>query len=210
MTAALPVVVLISGRGSNLKAILDAVAHDNLPVSIRAVITNRPQAPGLQFARAAGVPTLELDHRQFPTRDSFDTALMEAIDRDAPGLVVLAGFMRILGRDFIARYRGRLINIHPSLLPQFPGLDTHARAIAAGVKEHGATVHFVTDEVDGGPIIAQARVPVRPDDSAATLAARVLEAEHRLLPEAMREFAAGRVALDATADVIRWTGASAC
>lgn len=210
MTAALPVVVLISGRGSNLKAILDAVAHDNLPVSIRAVIANRPQAPGLQFARAAGVPTLALDHQKFPTRDSFDAALMQAIDRHAPGLVVLAGFMRILGRDFIARYRGRLINIHPSLLPQFPGLDTHARAIAAGVKEHGATVHFVTDEVDGGPIIAQARVPVRPDDSAATLAARVLEAEHRLLPQAMREFAAGRVALDATADVIRWAGASAC
>ena len=210
MTAALPVVVLISGRGSNLKAILDAVAHDTLPVSIRAVISNRPQAPGLQFARAAGVPILELDHRQFSTRDSFDAALMEAIDRHAPRLVVLAGFMRILGRDFIARYRGRLINIHPSLLPQFPGLDTHARAIAAGVKEHGATVHFVTDEVDGGPIIAQARVPVRADDTAATLAARVLQEEHRLLPQVMRDFAAGRVTLDETANVTRRMGASTC
>lgn len=210
MTMALPVVVLISGRGSNLKAIIDAVAHDNLPVSIRAVIANRPQAPGLQLARAAAVPALELDHRQFPTRDSFDAALMEAIDRHAPALVVLAGFMRILGRDFIAHYRGRLINIHPSLLPQFPGLDTHARAVAAGVKEHGATVHFVTDEVDGGPIIAQARVPVLSDDTPATLAARVLAAEHRLLPQAIRDFATGRVALDATGGVIRRAGAAAC
>ena len=210
MTAALPVVVLISGRGSNLKAILDAVAHDNLPISIRAVISNRPRAPGLQFARAADVPTFELDHRQFPTRESFDAALIEAIDRHAPRLVVLAGFMRILGRDFIARYRGRLINIHPSLLPQFPGLDTHARAIAAGVKEHGATVHFVTDEVDGGPIIAQVRVPVRADDTVATLAERVLQAEHRLLPQAIRDFATGRVTLDETANVIRRVGAATC
>ena len=210
MTTALPVVVLISGRGSNLKAILDAVTHDSLPIAIRAVISNRPQAPGLQFAQAAGVPTVTLDHRSFPTREAFDTALAQTIDRYDPRLVVLAGFMRILGRDFIARYRGRLINIHPSLLPLFPGLDTHARAIAAGAKEHGATVHFVTDEVDGGPIIAQARVPVRPDDTPTTLAARVLEQEHRLLPQALRDFALGRLALDEAANVVRRAGASAC
>lgn len=210
MTAVLPVVVLISGRGSNLKAILDAIAHDDLPIALRAVISNRPQAPGLAIARAAGVPTVELDHRSFPTRAAFDAALMQAIDRLAPRLVVLAGFMRILGREFIAHYRGRLINIHPSLLPQFPGLDTHARAIAAGVAEHGATVHFVTDEVDGGPIIAQARVPVQPGDTPTALAARVLQAEHRLLPQAIRDFAAGRLALDESADIVRWAGASTC
>ena len=210
MTAALPVVVLISGRGSNLKAILDAVAREHLPVSVRAVISNRPQAAGLAFAHDAGVPTFELDHRQFSTRESFDAALIQLIDRHAPRLVVLAGFMRILGREFIAHYRGRLINIHPSLLPQFPGLNTHARAIAAGAKEHGATVHFVTDEVDGGPIVAQARVAVLPDDTPATLAARVLREEHRLLPQAIREIAAGQVALDESADVVRRADAPTC
>ncbi len=185
------VVALISGRGSNLEAILEA----GLPVRIAAVISNNPQAPGLAIARAHGVPTAALDHRRFPDRETFDQALAEQIDRHRPDLVVLAGFMRILTDTFVNRYRGRMINIHPSLLPAYPGLDTHAEVLRDGVKIHGCTVHFVTPKVDHGPIIVQAAVPVRSGDSEATLAARVLEQEHRILPRAIRWFAEGRLAV---------------
>lgn len=193
--AGLPTVILISGRGTNLQAILDDVRAGRLPLDIRAVISNNPGAEGLKRARAANLHTEVVDHRTCPTRTAFDDALRQAIDRHAPKLVVLAGFMRILGREFIAHYAGRLINIHPSLLPKYPGLDTHARALAAGEREHGASVHFVTPEVDGGPVIAQATVPVRPDDTPQTLAARVLEAEHRLYPLALRWFVEGRLTI---------------
>lgn len=193
--ARLPVVVLISGRGSNLQAIIAAIAHDALPVDIRAVISNRPDAPGLQFARDAGIPVAIVDHRAFPDRAAFDKALAEAIDAHAPKLVVLAGFMRVLGADFVRHYEGRMINIHPSLLPEFPGLDTHARALAAGRARHGATVHFVTPAVDGGPAIVQAAVPVRADDTPDTLAERVLNEEHRILPLVLRWFAENRLTI---------------
>ena len=185
------VVALISGRGSNLEAILEA----GLPVRIAAVISNNPQAPGLAIARAHGVPTAALDHRRFPDRETFDQALAEQIDRHRPDLVVLAGFMRILTDTFVNRYRGRMINIHQSLLPAYPGLDTHAEVLRDGVKIHGCTVHFVTPKVDHGPIIVQAAVPVRSGDGEATLAARVLEQEHRILPRAIRWFAEGRLAV---------------
>lgn len=194
-TAGLPAVILISGRGTNLQAILDEVRADRLPLDIRAVISNNPDAEGLKRARAANLPVEVVNHRAYPTRPAFDAALQQVIDRYAPNLVVLAGFMRILGKAFIEHYVGRLINIHPSLLPKYPGLNTHARALAAGEREHGASVHFVTPEVDGGPVIAQARVPVRPDDTPQTLAARVLEQEHRLFPLALRWFAEGRLSV---------------
>lgn len=192
----LPLVILISGRGSNLQAILEQSRSGQLPVEIRAVISNRPQAQGLERARRAGVETQVLDHRQYPNREAFDLALMKVIDRYAPELVVLAGFMRILTAEFVRHYQGRLMNIHPSLLPNFPGLDTHRRALQAGKREHGASVHFVTNKVDGGPIILQARVPVYPDDTPDTLAARVLEEEHRIYPEAIRAFAEGKIRLE--------------
>jgi phosphoribosylglycinamide formyltransferase 1 len=189
----LPIVILISGRGSNMQAILEQVARGELPVDIRAVISSRPDAPGLTMAGAAGIPTEVIDHREHNGRDEYDRALRTAIDRHRPALVVLAGFMRILTPDFVRHYAGRLINIHPSLLPAFRGLRTHERALEAGVQEHGASVHFVTEELDGGPVIAQAVVPVRPGDDADRLAARVLEAEHRLYPTVIGWFAAGRL-----------------
>ena len=196
MTAArLPVVILLSGRGTNLQAIIDEVRAGNLPIDIRAVISSNPEAAGLARARAAGLRTETVDHRTYPTRADFDQALIAAIDAHAPKLVALAGFMRILGREFIEHYRGRLINIHPSLLPQFPGLDTHTRALAAGAKQHGASVHFVTPEVDAGPIIIQAALPVLPGDTPETLAERVLKEEHRILPLALRWFAEGRLTI---------------
>ena len=190
------IVVLISGRGTNLGAIIDAIAAGTLPVELAAVVCNEPDAPGVEPARQAGHEVTIVPHRDFPGRERFDAALAEAIDRHDPDLVVLAGFMRILTAGFVRRYRGRLVNIHPSLLPDFPGLDTHARAIAAGAETHGATVHFVTDELDGGPIIAQARVPVLAGDDPDTLAARVLEREHVMLPRTLAWFAARRVSLD--------------
>lgn len=184
------IVVLISGRGSNLEAVLDAARRERwsttLDAAVVAVISNRPDARGLTVATRHGVATDVVDHRQFRERDDFDRALAAAIDRHRPDLIVLAGFMRVLGVDFVRRYAGRLINIHPSLLPAFPGLRTHEEALAAGVRIHGATVHFVSEQVDAGAIIAQAAVPVRPDDDVAALAARVLEQEHRLLPHALR------------------------
>lgn len=194
MTDRLPVVVLISGRGSNLQAIIDAAA-DDLPVDLRAVISNRPGAAGLERADQAGVHTEVLDHEAYPSREAYDEALQALVDGFRPGLVVLAGFMRILTPAFVEHYRGRMMNIHPSLLPAFPGLNTHQRALDAGVREHGASVHFVTDEVDGGPVITQARVPVRPRDTADDLAARVLKQEHRIFPQAVHWFAEGRLEL---------------
>jgi len=190
------IVVLVSGRGSNLQALLDAKARGELPVEFRAVISNQPDAPALERAAAAGVPTHAVDHRDYPDRDSFDRALMSIIDEQAPDLVVLAGFMRIFTDGFIARYGDRMLNIHPSLLPEFRGLHTHQRAIDAGVAWHGATVHFVTPELDGGPAVLQARVPVHADDDAERLAERVLAREHRIYPLAVRWFAEGRLRFD--------------
>ena len=198
MSAAGPcrVVVLISGRGSNLQALLDQAASGEWPVTIAAVISNRPGVQGLERARQAGVPALELDHKNFADRPAFEAALIELIDRYQPDLVALAGFMRVLTARFTEHYRGRLLNIHPSLLPKFRGLHTHERAIAAGETEHGASIHFVTAELDGGPVILQARVPVLPDDDPDALAARVLVQEHELYPLAIRWFAEGRLRLD--------------
>ena len=190
-------VILISGRGSNLQALLEA----SLPGRIAAVISNRPEAQGLNLARQRGIEALVLDHKAYASRDAFDTALAEEIDSRGADLVVLAGFMRILGGAFVRRYTGRLLNIHPSLLPVFPGLDTHDRALAAGVKIHGCSVHFVTPALDSGPIVIQAAVPVLASDDAATLAARVLAQEHRIYPQAVRWFLQDRLHLSAAGRV---------
>lgn len=198
MAARLAVVVLISGRGSNLQAIIDA-AQGGLPVEIRAVISNVAGVAGLERARGAGIHTEVLAHAGYPDREAYDQALQRLVDRFKPGLVVLAGFMRILTPAFVAHYHARMINIHPSLLPVFPGLNTHQRALEAGVREHGASVHFVTEEVDGGPVIIQARVPVLPDDTPEVLAARVLEQEHCIFPQAIQWFAEGRLSLKGNA-----------
>lgn len=184
----LPIVVLISGSGSNLQAIIDACQHD-LPVEIRAVISNRPDAYGLTRASETGITTAVLENGHFTNRESYDAALQELIDGYEPELVVLAGFMRILSDGFVRHYEGRMLNIHPSLLPKYRGLHTHARALEAGDKVAGCTVHFVTTELDAGPIILQARVPILDDDTPETLAARVLEQEHKIYPEAIRQFA---------------------
>ena len=191
----LPVVVLISGGGTNLQALIDAAAAD-FPFEVRAVVSNRPDAFGLQRAQRAGIHTAVLDHKAFPDRESFDAALAQLIDGYAPGLVALAGFMRILTPGFVRHYQGRMLNIHPSLLPKFQGLHTHERAIAAGEREHGASIHFVTEELDGGPVILQARVPVLAGDDPDTLAARVLTREHQIYPLAVRWFAENRLRLD--------------
>ena len=185
------IVILISGRGSNMEALLDA----KLPARVAAIISNNPQAKGLETAKRRGVTTAVVDHRTFPDRTAFDTALTAEIDRHRPDLVALAGFMRVLTEPFIDHYRGRLMNIHPSLLPEFPGLDTHRRALAAGSRIHGCTVHFVTPVVDSGPVILQATVPVEPGDTEDRLAARVLKEEHRIYPEAVRGFLEGRIRL---------------
>lgn len=182
-------VVLISGRGSNLRALLEA----RLPVEFACVISNKAAVQGLDIAAAHGVPTQVVNPGAYPDRAAFDAALAAIIDSHAPDLVILAGFMRVLSDAFVLHYARRLINIHPALLPAFPGLDTHARALAGGVKLHGCTVHFVTPEVDAGPILIQAAVPVLPDDSVDTLAARVLAQEHRIYPQAVRWFAEGRI-----------------
>ncbi|MCW3480470.1 phosphoribosylglycinamide formyltransferase [Neisseriaceae bacterium JH1-16] len=186
-------VILISGRGSNMQAIVDA----QIPgARIAAVISNRPDAAGLAWAAERGIATAALDHKQYSSREAFDAALAELIDGYAPDLVVLAGFMRILTPGFTAHYEGRMLNIHPSLLPAFPGLHTHQQAINAGCRIAGCTVHFVTAELDHGPIVAQGAVPVYHDDNETTLAARVLEQEHRLYPQAVAQFVAGRLRLD--------------
>lgn len=183
------VVALISGRGSNLRALVDA----GLPVT--GVISNVADAKGLEFARSRSIATRVVEHRRFPSREAFDAALEREVETFAPRLVVLAGFMRVLGAVFVRRYAERLLNIHPALLPSFPGLDTHARALAAGVKLHGCTVHFVTAQVDHGPIVIQAAVRVQPADTAESLAARVLEQEHVIYPRAVHWFLDGRLVL---------------
>ncbi|MDJ0741712.1 MAG: phosphoribosylglycinamide formyltransferase [Gammaproteobacteria bacterium] len=188
----LAVVVLISGSGTNLQALIDAAADDGR-FTVACVISNRADAGGLARAAAAGIPTRVVDHTRYADRAGFDSALGDAIDACGAQLIVLAGFMRILTDALVARFRGRMLNIHPSLLPAFQGLHTHRRALEAGVREHGASVHFVTAELDGGPVIAQARVPVLAGDDAATLAARVLAREHVLLPEVVRWYADGRL-----------------
>jgi phosphoribosylglycinamide formyltransferase-1 len=184
------VVVLVSGRGSNLRALVDA----GLPIA--AVVSNRADAAGVEFARARRIPTAVVAHTAYPSRAAFDGALAAEIERHRPALVALAGFMRVLTPAFVARHAGRLMNIHPSLLPAFPGLHTHAQALAAGVKLHGCTVHFVTAEVDHGPIVIQAAVPVQPEDDAARLAARVLVQEHRVYPRAVRWFLDGKLRVE--------------
>ncbi len=190
----LPLVVLISGSGSNLQAIIDGAASD-LPVEIKAVISNQSEAYGLERARQAGIETRVLDHNEFDDRESYDQSLGDLIEEYKPGLVILAGFMRILTPDLVKRFHGRMFNIHPSLLPRYRGLHTHKRALESGDKIHGASVHFVTEELDGGPLIIQALVPVLDDDDQESLAARVLKQEHIIYPEAIRMFAEGSLLL---------------
>ena len=209
------VVVLISGSGSNLQALIDSIAKGDSPARIRAVISNRADAYGLERAKKAGIDTLVLDHKQFDGREAFDAALVEAIDGFDPQLVVLAGFMRILSGGFVRHYAGRLLNIHPSLLPKYKGLHTHQRALEAGDSEHGCSVHFVTEELDGGPLVVQAIVPVQSGDTPESLAQRVHAEEHRIYPLAVSWFASGRLcnvegaaqldgqALPATGHIIR-------
>ncbi|WP_313306519.1 phosphoribosylglycinamide formyltransferase [Stutzerimonas balearica] len=188
------VVVLISGSGSNLQALIDSQGPTN-PMRIVAVISNRADAYGLERARAAGIPTRVLSHRDYADRETFDSALVEAVDAYGPDLVVLAGFMRILTAGFVRHYRGRLLNIHPSLLPRHKGLDTHRRALEAGDPEHGCSVHFVTEELDGGPVALQAGVPIAPGESLDALVERVHQQEHLIYPLAVRWFAEGRLRL---------------
>jgi phosphoribosylglycinamide formyltransferase-1 len=190
------IVILISGRGSNMEAIVKRCAAEGWPAQVVAVISNRPQAGGLAFARARDIAAQVVDHKAFAQREAFDAALAETIDGHAPDLVVLAGFMRILGAAFVRRFEGRLLNIHPSLLPAFPGLHTHERALQAGCKVAGATVHFVTPELDHGPIVMQSAVAVEADDDAQALAARVLATEHVIYPLAVRWFVEGRLRLE--------------
>lgn len=196
MTTVVPmrVVVLISGGGTNLQALLDAAAG-GLPIEPGAVVSSDPSAYGLERARRQGVPAISLVPREFARRADYDAALADLIDRYQPGLIALAGFMRILGADFVARYRGRMLNIHPSLLPDWRGLHTHRRVLEAGAREHGASVHFVTEELDGGPVVLQARVAVLPDDDEERLARRVLAEEHRIYPRVIEWFATGRLRL---------------
>jgi phosphoribosylglycinamide formyltransferase 1 len=190
------IVILISGRGSNMEAIVQRCRRDGWPAEVVAVVANRPDAGGLAYAAAEGIATAVVDHKAHASRDAFDDALATTVDGFAPDLVVLAGFMRILGAAFVRRYEGRLLNIHPSLLPAFPGLHTHQRALDAGCKAVGASVHFVTPELDHGPIVMQSVVPVRPGDDAAALATRVLATEHVIYPLSVRWFVEGRLAVD--------------
>ena len=185
--------VLISGSGTNLQAFIDATQSGALDLDLRVVLSNKCEAAGLDRARKAGIRTECVRHRDYPEREKFDAALVSVLDRYEPDLIILAGFMRILTPIFIDHYAGRIFNIHPSLLPRFPGLDTHQRAIDAGDKWHGSTVHFATEELDGGPRVIQGRVPILADDTAESLAARVLEVEHQIYPRAAALFAAGRL-----------------
>jgi phosphoribosylglycinamide formyltransferase-1 len=201
------IVILISDRGSNMQAIALRCAAEGWPARVVAVIANRPDAAGLAFAAEHGIATAVVDHKAYATREAFDAALAAAIEAHRPDLLVLAGFMRILGADFVRRYEGRMLNIHPSLLPLFPGLRTHRRAIEAGCKLAGATVHFVTTDLDHGPIVVQAAVPVLPDDDEATLAARVLAREHVIYPLAVRWFVEGQLRIDKS--LVTHTGGAA-
>lgn len=196
MSAMKNIVILISGRGSNMEAVVRAAQAERWPARIAAVISNRADAKGLEFAAAHGIATAVVPNKEYATREAFDTALADVIDGYAPDLVVLAGFMRILTPGFVERYTGRMLNIHPSLLPHFPGLHTHEAALAAGHAEHGATVHFVTAELDHGPVVDQVAVPVLPGDTAQTLSARVLEQEHVLYPRAIRWFIEDKLAVE--------------
>jgi phosphoribosylglycinamide formyltransferase-1 len=190
------IVILISGRGSNMEAIVRAQQAEAWPARIVAVISNKPDAKGLAFAASHGIPTAVVPNKEFPTREAFDAALQETIDRFNPDLVVLAGFMRILTAPFVEHYAGRMLNIHPSLLPLFPGLHTHRQALDAGVTEHGATVHFVTAELDHGPAVIQARIPVLPGDTEDSLAERLLAEEHVIYPQAVRLFIEDRLSIE--------------
>ena len=190
------IVILISGRGSNMEAIVRAQQAEGWPARIAAVISNKPDAGGLAFAQSHGIPTAVVPNKEFPTREAFDAALQATIDRFAPDLVVLAGFMRILTAPFVEHYAGRMLNIHPSLLPLFPGLHTHRQALDAGVTEHGATVHFVTAELDHGPAVIQARIPVLPGDTEDSLAERLLAEEHVIYPQAVRLFVEDRLSIE--------------
>jgi len=201
------IVILISGRGSNMEALVQRCADEGWPAQVVAVVANRPGAGGLQFAAARGITTAAVDHRAFDSREAFDAALVQAIDAHAPDLVVLAGFMRILQPATVLHYAGRMLNIHPSLLPAFPGLHTHRRALEAGCQAAGATVHFVTPELDHGPIVMQSVVPVRPGDTEDLLAARVLATEHVIYPQAVRWFVQDRLRIDA-GRVLQADGAS--
>jgi phosphoribosylglycinamide formyltransferase 1 len=195
VSAPLPIVVLISGEGSNLQAIIEQSKRDHL-LEVRAVIASRADAHGLQRARSAGISSHALPADKFTDRQLYDAALLDCIGQYQPALVVLAGFMRILSDDFVNRYRGRLINIHPSLLPKYPGLGTHRRALAAGDSEHGCSVHFVTEALDGGPVIAQARIPILVGDTEQRLKARVQSCEHQLYPQVLNWIASGRIRLE--------------
>ena len=191
----MPVVVLISGRGNNLQALIDTVAKNTLPINIRAVISNRPEAYGLERAKNANINTIVFEHSAYTSRERFDAALRDEIDRYQPGLVILAGFMRLLTPEFINHYMGRILNIHPSLLPAYRGLKTHQRALTDGAKEHGASVHFVIPELDSGPVVLQGSVPVLGNDTAETLGHRVLTEECRIYPIAIKWFAEGQLTL---------------
>ncbi|MBD8541348.1 phosphoribosylglycinamide formyltransferase [Oxalobacteraceae sp. CFBP 8761] len=190
------IVILISGRGSNMEAVVRALDAEGWPARIAAVISNKPEAGGLTFAQARGIPTAVVPSKSFATRAEFDAKLQETIDVFEPDLVVLAGFMRILTAPFVEHYAGRMLNIHPSLLPLFPGLHTHQQALDAGCVEHGATVHFVTAELDHGPAVLQARIPVLPGDTEATLATRLLVEEHKIYPRAVRLFVEDRLVVE--------------
>lgn len=197
MSITLPrLVVLISGTGRNLQAIAEATLGGSLPARISGVISNRPGVYGLERARGLGLPSTVVDHRAFPDRATFEAELAQAVDRFGVDMIALAGFMRILGSEFIARYRGRMLNIHPSLLPKYPGLHTHERALAAGDAYHGASVHFVTDELDGGPTVLQGSIAIRPDDTPESLAARIMQCvEARIYPRALAWLAEGRLSM---------------
>lgn len=192
------IVVLISGSGSNLQAIIDAVEHDNLPIKICAVISNKDNVKGLDRAASHNIPAFVVNHKSFPNRESFDDRLMEIIDAQGPDLVVLAGFMRILTPQFTEHYIGRMLNIHPSLLPKYQGLDTHQRALDAGDKEHGVSIHFVTAELDGGPLVIQAKVAIEDGDNVESLAKKIQAQEHQIYPLAIKWFADGRLQMDGT------------
>lgn len=192
----LSIVVLISGSGSNMQAIIDSLSEHSINAEIKAVISNKPGVLGLERARQANIPAIAIDHTQYETRLSFDQAMMQQIDQHQPELIILAGFMRILSQEFVEHYTGRLINIHPSLLPNFKGLKTHQRALDAGHGKHGASVHFVSNELDGGPVIAQTEVFVEKDDDAESLRLKVLQQEHMLYPIVTKWFAERRLKLE--------------
>jgi len=199
----LSIAVLISGRGSNLKALLDATAEAGFPAQISCVLSNVASAPGLEFARTSDIPVLVVPHQDYQSKHDFEAALIDVLSKHSVDLICLAGFMRLLSADFIARFGNRIVNIHPSLLPAFPGLDTHSKVLAAGVRFTGCTVHFVSAEMDSGPIITQASVPVHQDDTEESLAARVLRAEHLLYPMAVRMIAEDRVRIEGDRVVVK-------